>query len=189
MRYVLDTAEPMMCVPAVIRMIMASEGCAAPDQLRIARDLGLLVSPSMSERYPGTPTSEKPEAWGVHVYPGALASFFGRNGCPLCESYLPISTMHDWEYHDAIQRALEIGAHVVTGVDVRVLFGKGEPGEGHVLLVLDAADYRSVSVLDPGPLDSGRKSVPLELLYDACVAKQDGLWLISRHAMGVSNPE
>ena len=181
MKYDLPISREHFCVPAVLQAVLRNEGYDI-EQNDIASVLGVNIPSEKAEDYQnivGIKLTEDEKMWGVVLHKNSVNDLFNYFGIKLHEDYIPISTIAEEVFFDTIKNCLSNYNHLICGFNYSALFGNSDREFGHVALICEVDKCENISILDPGPLNSGYKSVKSDDLYYAIKRISDGLWCIS----------
>lgn len=178
--YELIEAKPFLCVGASIEMILRSEGICIYDQVDISERLGVNIPPEDESSLLNVTRTIDKNRWGTVIENGVLNRLFEEISVPLYENYIHISTIHEAEFAVTLAKQITTGHHIICGFDYGVLFRDKQSTVGHVAIITAVSNEGNVELLDPGPDDSGIKTVNADLLYDAIRSKKDGLWIFMK---------
>ncbi len=174
-------ANEYLCIPACLEMILRIYSINL-SQNDIGEHFGLNVLPDYRGPIKNIKCMTDPNSLGIILKMKSVNDFFKKFNIPLVEKYYSIKTLQDWMFEDLLSEKLASRCHIICGFNYGVLYNDEDKQQiGHVALV-EAVDIRSVTItiLDPGPLNAGRKQLDIIDLYRAIHYKNDGAWVISK---------
>lgn len=176
--YEIVIAEPFMCVPACLEIILNIYGFNL-NQNEIAEYFGIHVPQDYEGKISNIIKTDEENKWGIVFRENSLNDFFKDKALPLNERFVPINTLADWEFEEVVQKNLIEGNHLICGFSYEKLYkGFNNDNIGHVSII-ESINSENIMLLDPGPHGVGRKNVNVYDLFKAIHFKKDGLWIIS----------
>ncbi|GHU35787.1 hypothetical protein FACS1894172_18020 [Spirochaetia bacterium] len=176
--YILYIADNFLCVPAVLKTILAYYNINIRD-IDITRSFDIFI-PESCDNIAGI-KSNNPNDYGAKLYNNTINKFFKVFNIPLKEEYISIFSYEDWEYFDeSVANLLNTESNIICGFSYGTLYDEPENIEiGHVSIITNK-NGNKIQILDPGPRNPGIKYVDSYNLYVSIKRKKDGLWLISQ---------
>jgi hypothetical protein len=113
------------CVQTALRELTSNE----VDQVWIANQLGISVSPAFDVSVTNIRRDPDPHRWGIS--PGGLPKALKLAGLKLTCDFYPISHFQDWELEDRLVALCDTRNFPIVGFDYNTLFGdfvKGDQG-------------------------------------------------------------
>ena len=176
--YPFEPADAFLCVPACINTLLRRRGLQGLPQAEIAKELGLIVPPTLAEVYPWAPTSDLEADWGVHPQRAetSLTAFFRKHDIPLRELFYRPQEIFGRDYEEFIAANLAHDNDMLVGYDFRTAIGEGSH-VGHVSIISGVNSRRTVvRLIDPERPTAVSVGVP-DLLRGV-TAQKDGFWVI-----------
>ncbi len=178
-KYELVTALDYMCVPACLEMIIMTCDIKI-SQVTIAEHFGLNILPYYSGPIKNIKYISDKNMLGIVFNDESVNNFFHKFKIPLKETYVSIKTLEDWMFEDLVTEILNNGSHTICGFSYGYLYKEETKKEiGHISII-EKIDNRWLHIIDPGPLNAGRKMVEIADMFGAIHCKNDGVWIISK---------
>ena len=180
------TEKEFCCVPAALQMIQNRRGLAYLTQDEIGWQLGLVVPPSLEDRFERVRIGPEPAAgYGTQTSKDefSIASYFSRNHLPLLiKKIQPDSSPR---FSEVIAAALEEGSDVIICYNSRCLFGDGDTE--HVSLIQEIEPTTGeLLVIDPAINAPKQRRTTSDALFRVCsqpeATENAGLWIVSSAA-------
>lgn len=162
-------AKRNFCVPAVLQMLLEHHGIHGFSQERIAEQLVIIPDDNDIDH----------STWGTQITNNTLNCFFKNNNIPLRERFIRSNIFIDeFYFEDEICELLKSNFSIICGFNYTTLFGNSEDTYRHVSIITDV-NKGIITLLDPGPKNSGYKEVSSYKLLQAINMAKDGLWCIT----------
>ena len=174
-------AENYLCVPAVLETVLKSEDILDIDKYTIANYFGVVLPQGIV--YPQVKNcshSDVPKQQGIILKNDSINKFFKDKKIPLHEQYTKLNLIDKDFFTDFIFDTLFSEKHIICGYEYHTLYGSTGDYAGHVSIIVNVdVNNDIVYLLDPGPKNSGLKTVSAYNLYHAIFEAKDGIWIIS----------
>lgn len=180
-RYHIEPADQLMCVPACLNMVFSRRDLTPYKQSELGVLLGLVVPPELATKYPGAKVDQDISRWGVHPQEveTSVDTLFEKLNIPLRHYYYPISQIPAGSFIDFLSDNIKLDNDVIIGFDYLTVYGEGSH-VGHVCLLDGVDDGKNlVHLVDPDASHGGVKSVVCTNLIQGIMNKRDGIWVIT----------
>lgn len=171
-------AEPYLCVPACLSMLLRRRGFHPSTQISLAEVLGLTIPESLSVKYPFAEISEDPSSWGVPVH-GLISKInqvlasYDRN---LVHRHVMWNEIPNGEHLEFLADELGSGADIAVGFLAGTVYD-GAPPVGHLALISELLPNEQVLLTDPEQGGAVGVRVDWSKLFSGIRDRNDGFWL------------
>lgn len=177
--YKLIVSSEFLCIPACMEIILRSHSFDI-SQNEIAEFFGVHVSLEYTGPIKNIIHTSDSNKLGIVLKNDSINTFFNKFNLPFKEEYISIKLLQDWMFENLITEKIALGNHLVCGFSFGELYNdKSKTEIGHVS-ILESVDREKLTIIDPGPLNAGRKQVDIYDIYRAIHMKNDGLWIITK---------
>jgi hypothetical protein len=178
-KYKLITANEFLCIPACIEMILRSHSINFM-QNEIAEYFGVNVSLDYTGPINNIMRTTDLNILGLVLNNDSINNFFANFNLPFKEEYVSIKKLQDWMFEDLLSEKIALGNHLICGFSYGGLYNDKSKFEiGHVSII-EAIENEKITIIDPGPLNTGKKQVDIFDMFRAIHMKNDGVWIISQ---------
>lgn len=170
-------SENYLCFATILEMILKDIGIQRYTRFDIAEKLGITLPSNARGLVKGAYYNDDEFEWGIRVDSEKLNFFFQKNRINFQARYIHATpyTMLEEEARKWSQ------CYVIFLFSYGELIGNSELQEvGHAALLVDMPDSQNVRIYDPGPKDSGKKSVNCYRLEEAMYQRRAGYVLIQK---------
>lgn len=177
--YKMVVSQGYLCVFACLEMILKTRNISLSQQ-ELAEFLGVNVKKDYNGKVSNIKYQTDENLLGVTFRKELMSDIFKHFKLPFREHYLTIREVEDEYFLEGeIVERLKNQFHIICGFSYGVLYNTRDKEKyGHVSIIT-AIENRVVTLLDPGPLEPGKKEVKIFDLFEAIYIKNGGLWLIS----------
>ena len=178
-KYKQIVANDFLCIPACMEMILCSHSYNIT-QNEIAEYFGVNVSPDYTGPIKNIIHTSDINKLGIVLNNDSINLFFNKFNLPFKEEYISIKLLQDWMFEEIIAKKIALGNHLIFGFSFGALYNDKTKSEiGHVSII-ESIENENLTIIDPGPLNAGKKQVDIFNIFRAIHMKDDGLWIISK---------
>lgn len=171
-------AQKRLCLAALLETILIKHNITNINQIYIAKNLGITLPPnnSLSVKIDNAIISDTPYKWGMNFTEEELQVFFREENIDIEFTYASSKIFEDWTFETFIESKLTEN-NIICTFDYNTVFKPDNNNLiGHAVLIKKKEDSM-VIVFDPGPEESGIKTVDIYDLYVASKRMNGGLWV------------
>ena len=170
-------AENYLCFFAVLEMILKDIGYKNYNQYNLANYLGVVLPPNIEIKGVNNVSFGNSESdYGYHLNIDKLGSFFKSNNIPLTIEYISANPFGNYPGATYIFKE----KYVIVFYSYGSLYREPQNYDiSHASLLMKNEVEGKVEIYDPGPRNSGAKTVLVSSLRDAIYDSEGGVLILS----------
>lgn len=174
-------ADNELCMLALLQMIISDvKGELVIDQNELAEIFGVTIYKNSNTNIKNVSYTDNLMDIGVHIDENKLLDLFIKYDIPLNVKYYSRNPFDDYGLEDITESQINVNKYVVFTYSYGSLYDKPEWIKiGHVGLLENFIDTRTIRMYDPGPDDSGIKEIDLFKMYEAIEKRNGGVYIFS----------
>lgn len=175
-------SENYLCFLALLEMILVDVlNTDLFNQYSLAEIFGITLPMNDSIPVKNVTYSDSPYEYGVHIDERKLNDFFLNTGIPINVVYYKVNPYEDNLIDAYGNDELRKNKYIIYTYSYGSLYHEPQNIEvGHVALLEEVISERIIRIYDPGPRNSGSKTVDRLDMYDAMRERNAGMYVFEK---------